>query len=63
MCVLCLWELTQRDSAAEVILAIVIFLSMTATLAWASLKVIRLAKRSVRCTRTPPTCSTQIRNA
>jgi hypothetical protein len=47
MCVLCLWELTQRDSAAEVILAVIIFLSMTATLGWAALKVIRLAKRSM----------------
>ncbi len=53
MCVLCLWELTQRDSAAEVILAIVIFISMTATLCWASLKVIRLAKRSVDMHKNP----------
>lgn len=53
MCVLCLWELTQRDSSAEVILAIVIFLSMTATLCWAALKVIRLAKRSVDMHKNP----------
>ncbi|ERF68857.1 hypothetical protein EPUS_04509 [Endocarpon pusillum Z07020] len=53
MCVLCLWELTQRDSAAEVILAIVIFISMTATLCWAALKVIRLAKRSVDMHKNP----------
>jgi uncharacterized membrane protein len=53
MCVLCLWEITQRDSAAEVILAIVIFISMTATLGWAALKVIRLAKRSVEMHKNP----------
>lgn len=53
MCVLCLWELTQRDSAAEVILAIVIFLSMVATLVWASFKVIKLAKRSVDMHKNP----------
>lgn len=53
MCVLCLWELTQRDSAAEVILAIVMFLSMTAALGWAALKVIRLAKRSVTMHKNP----------
>lgn len=53
MCVLCLWEPTQRDSAAEVILAIVIFLSMAGALGWASLKVIRLAKRSVDMHKNP----------
>ena len=63
MCVLCLWELTQRDSAAEVILAIVAFVSMVLTLGWAALKVVRLAKRSVMMHKNPaymlysdPTC-------
>ncbi|OJJ49253.1 hypothetical protein ASPZODRAFT_13978 [Penicilliopsis zonata CBS 506.65] len=63
MCVLCLWELTRRDSAAEVVLAIVMFLSMTGALTWASLKVIRLANRSVAMHKNPayilysdPTC-------
>ncbi|PYH46774.1 transient receptor potential ion channel family protein [Aspergillus saccharolyticus JOP 1030-1] len=46
MAVLCLWELTQRDSAAEVVLAIVMFLSVVAALGWAALKVLRLASRS-----------------
>jgi hypothetical protein len=53
MCVLCLWELTVRDSAAEVILAIVMFLSMVGVLGWASLKVVRLAKRSVAMHKNP----------
>lgn len=63
MCVLCLWELTTRDSAAEVILAIVMFLSMAGVLGWAALKVIRLAKRSIAMHKNPayilysdPTC-------
>ena len=63
MAVLCLWELVERDSAAEVILAIIIFLSMSGCLGWAALKVIRLAKRSVAMHKNPaymlysdPTC-------
>lgn len=63
MCILCLWELVERDSAAEVILALVVFCSMTLALGWAALKVIRLAKRSVTMHKNPaymlysdPTC-------
>ncbi|KKY14598.1 hypothetical protein UCRPC4_g06685 [Phaeomoniella chlamydospora] len=63
MCVLCLWELTVRDSSAEVILAVVVFLAMFAALGWASFKVIRLARRSVAMHKNPaymlysdPTC-------
>ena len=51
--ILCLWELTQRDSAAEVILALFFFVSMTIALAWASLKVFRIAKRSVAMHKNP----------
>lgn len=53
MCVLCLWELTQRDSAAEVVLAVVMLLSLLIALGWASQKVIRLAKRSVTMHKNP----------
>jgi hypothetical protein len=53
MVVLCLWELTRRDSAAEVVLAIIMFVSMTGTLAWAALKVIKLAQRSVLMHKNP----------
>ena len=63
MCVLCLWEFTQRDSAAEVVLAVVMLLSMLISLGWAAWKVIRLAKRSVTMHKNPayilysdPTC-------
>ncbi|CAL5873459.1 uncharacterized protein PFLUO_LOCUS7738 [Penicillium psychrofluorescens] len=47
MCVLCMWEFTQRDSPAEVVLAAVTFLSLFIVLIWASQKVIRLARRSI----------------
>lgn len=53
MTILCLWELIERDSAAEVILGILVFLSMTAALGWASLKVISLARRSVSMHKNP----------
>ena len=53
MCVLCLWEFTQRDSPAEVVFAVAILLSTLATLGWASWKVIRLAKRSVEMHKNP----------
>ena len=53
MSVLCLWELVERDSAAEVVLALVVFLSMAAALGWAALKVVRLAKRSVEMHKNP----------
>lgn len=53
MCVLCLWEFTQRDSPAEVVLAVVMLLSMFIALGWAAQKVIRLAKRSVTMHKNP----------
>lgn len=63
MCVLCLWELVERDSAAEVVLAIFVLCSMIGALGWAALKVVRLAKRSVAMHKNPayilysdPTC-------
>ena len=51
--ILCLWELTQRDSAAEVVFALFFFISMTLALLWASLKVFRIAKRSVQMHKNP----------
>lgn len=53
MCVLCLWELTQKDSAAEVVLALFFFVSMTVALSWAAIKVFRIAKRSVNMHKNP----------
>jgi hypothetical protein len=53
MTILCLWQFTRNDSPAEVVLAIFFFFGMTGTLAWASLKVVRLAKRSVEMHKNP----------
>lgn len=53
MVVLCLWELTRRDSIAEAVLAAMMIASMTATLGWAAVKVILLAKRSVTMHKNP----------
>lgn len=46
MCVLCLWELTHHDSAAEIILAISMWLVMTFVLGWATFKIFRRARVS-----------------
>ncbi|KAJ6171250.1 hypothetical protein N7470_000317 [Penicillium chermesinum] len=53
MVILCLWEFTQRDSPAEVVLAVVMLLSMLIAMGWAAQKVIRLAKRSVTMHKNP----------
>ena len=53
MTILCLWEFTQIDSPAEVVLAIFFFFGMTGTLAWAAMKVIRIAQRSVDMHKNP----------
>ena len=53
MTVLCFWEFTQKDSAAEVVLALFFFVSMTATLGWAAFKVYRIAQRSVSMHKNP----------
>ncbi len=53
ICILCLWEFTQRDSAAEVVLALMFFAGLSLTLLWAAFKVIRIAKRSVNMHKNP----------
>ena len=53
MCVLCLWELTRRDSAAEVVLAVFMFLAVNASLGFAAFRVIQLAKKSVQMHQNP----------
>lgn len=49
MCVLCLWELIERDSAVGIVLAITMWPSMTAVLGLATLKVVQhvLASRAL----------------
>jgi len=53
MAILCLWEFTQVDSPAEVVLAVFFFFGLAATLGWGSFKVIRIARRSVAMHRNP----------
>ncbi|KAF7537088.1 hypothetical protein G7Z17_g12920 [Cylindrodendrum hubeiense] len=53
MAIMCLWEFTQVDSAAEVVLAVFFFFGMAATLGWGAFKVIRIARRSVAMHRNP----------
>ncbi len=53
MTILCLWEFTQVDSAAEVVLAVFFFFGMLITLSWAASKVIRIARRSLAMHRNP----------
>ncbi|OGE57759.1 hypothetical protein PENARI_c001G03895 [Penicillium arizonense] len=53
MCVLCLWELTQKDSAAEIVLAITMWLVTTGVLAFAAFKIFQRAIRSKQQHNTP----------
>jgi len=53
MVILCFWELTKRDSAAEVVLAISTIITMMVILAWAALKVWRIAQRSIKMHKNP----------
>ena len=53
MMILCLWELTQKDSGGAITLAIFFFLSMIGILGWASFKVILIARRSVNLHKNP----------
>jgi hypothetical protein len=53
MMMLSFWELTQRDSAGLVVLAILTCLTMIGILAWASSKVVRIAQRSIAMHKNP----------
>lgn len=53
ICVFCLWELTQRDSAAEVVLAIFFFFGILTLLAYAAFRIISIARRSISLHRNP----------
>ncbi|KAF1937627.1 TRP-domain-containing protein [Clathrospora elynae] len=53
MMVLNFWELTQRDSAGLVVLAILSMLTMIGILVWASSKVVRIAQRSIAMHKNP----------
>ncbi|KAI1818364.1 TRP-domain-containing protein [Poronia punctata] len=51
--ILSLWEFTQRDSAAEVLLAVFFLIYINVALFWAAYRVIRIAQRSVSLHRNP----------
>ncbi|KAF2133800.1 TRP-domain-containing protein [Dothidotthia symphoricarpi CBS 119687] len=53
MMVLGFWELTERDSAGIVVLAVLTMLSMIGVLGWASSKVVRIAQRSISMHKNP----------
>ncbi|KAK7749647.1 putative flavin carrier protein 3 [Cytospora paraplurivora] len=53
MSILCLWELTQGDSPAEMVLACFFFLGLASCLSWAAFNVIRMARRSISLHRNP----------
>ena len=53
MSILCLWEIIERDSAAEVVLGLFYFIIMTFALLWAAFKVVRIAQRSVSLHKNP----------
>jgi hypothetical protein len=53
MVVLCFWEMTKRDSAAEVVLAISMIITIIVILTWASIKVWRTARRSIALHKNP----------
>lgn len=53
MTILCMWEFTQNDSPAEIVLGVFFFFGMTGTLAWAAAKVILIARRSVQIHKNP----------
>jgi hypothetical protein len=53
MTILCLWEFTQRDSPAEVVLAVFTFFGILGALTLAAFKVYTIAKRSEQMHNTP----------
>lgn len=53
MSILCLWEFTQADSAAEVVIAVVIFFGLTSVLFWGASRLILIARRSVTLHQNP----------
>lgn len=53
ICILCLWEFTQNDSPAEMVLAVFFFFGLLLTLGWAASKVILIARQSVVTHRNP----------
>lgn len=53
MVVMCFWEITKRDSPAQVVLAIISVLAVMVCLGLASLKVWNYARRSIELHQNP----------
>ncbi|KAH6886967.1 DUF907 domain-containing protein, partial [Thelonectria olida] len=53
MTILCLWEFTQVDSPAEVVIAVFLLGGMCGTLGWAAIKIIAIARRSITMHQNP----------
>ncbi|KAL3448246.1 hypothetical protein BJX65DRAFT_307112 [Aspergillus insuetus] len=53
ICIYCLWELTQRDSPAEIVLAVVTFLFVVGALLWAVARVLVTRSRALALHRNP----------
>ncbi|KAK4151613.1 hypothetical protein C8A00DRAFT_17009 [Chaetomidium leptoderma] len=53
MTIFCLWEFTQNDSPAAIVLAVFFFFGILITLSYAAFRVIRIARRSVALHRNP----------
>ncbi|KAA8646073.1 hypothetical protein EYZ11_001954 [Aspergillus tanneri] len=53
MLILCLWEFTQHDSAAEILLAVMVLLGMSLTVGFAAYRVIALARQSLASHQNP----------
>ncbi|KAH1361207.1 hypothetical protein KXV31_009434 [Aspergillus fumigatus] len=49
----CLWEFTQRDSPAEIVVAAIILASISGALVWAAVKIILLMQKSISMHRNP----------
>ncbi|KAL2830851.1 hypothetical protein BDW59DRAFT_140887 [Aspergillus cavernicola] len=47
VCILCLWEFTQHDSPAEIIIAVLTFLSISGTIVWATVRLLLLTRQAV----------------
>lgn len=53
LAVLCLWEFTQIDSPAVVVLAVFFLFSVLGTLAWGAFQIVMIARRSIAMHRNP----------
>ncbi|KAL9049633.1 MAG: hypothetical protein Q9162_007124 [Coniocarpon cinnabarinum] len=53
MVVLCFWEMTVKDSAGEIALAVITIISMIAMLAWVCVKIVLIARRSITLHKNP----------